>query len=269
MSRSSTRKPQSVLGGRKKPQNLPEPALCPRGFGHAAVFAYIYAMKTRLFLLLLLFSPVALAQPRSITVKEFLKLSQNDTTSYVVKGVVSKVRSTTSGSFYLQDNTGTLLVYGLQDPANPGRNFGQMDIVQGDTLSVAGRFTLYAGSTKEMKDGRLLSKADGPDHNLSFNDRLERKPTFKGKEGDAAEAAFVQWVQAHLGTPADGGKGKVKLRFVVGRNGGVQEVQALSGGTAAMREEAVRVVKSSPKWKPAKYDGTEVRVTFFIEVEFK
>ena len=122
-------------------------------------------LKHLLPLLILLAGPLALAQPKHLAVKDFLKLSPADTNSYTVKGVVSKVRSSSSGSFYLQDATGTLLVYGIQDPADPSRSFKQLDIVQGDTLTVLGRFTVYGGSTKEMKDGRLVAKADGPDHN--------------------------------------------------------------------------------------------------------
>ena len=79
-------------------------------------------MKRLLFALALL-PALCFAQPKSLSVKEFLKLSQADTTSYLVSGVVQKVRSSTSGSFYLEDATGTLLVYGLKDPANPGRSF--------------------------------------------------------------------------------------------------------------------------------------------------
>jgi TonB family protein len=201
-------------------------------------------------------------------VKEFLKLQASDTTSYLVQGVVSKVRSTTSGSFYLQDPTGTLLVYGLKDPAQPGINFGQMDIVKGDTLAVLGRFTIYGGSTLEMKDGRLIRKANGPDHNLSFYDRLERKPAFKGKEGAEGLEAFKAWVQKNLKKAADGATGTVEVRFVVGRNGGIQEVQAIKGGTPAMRAEAVRVVQSAPKWKPAISDGSPVRMPYTLEVRF-
>ena len=208
------------------------------------------------------------AQPKTLTVKEFLKLSKSDTTSYVVKGVVEKVRSSTSGSFYLKDATGTLLVYGLKDPANPSRSFGQMDIVKGDTLSVLGRFTVYGGSTLEMKDGRLLRKADGPDHNLSFLERLEKQPSFKGKEGKEGLEAFRQWVQAHLNKPADAGTGTVLVRFVVGRNGGVQEVQVVKGVSPALNAEAERVVKSAPKWKPAKGDSGEVRVSYTLPVVF-
>ena len=222
----------------------------------------------KLLLLLALVPAVCLAQPRQLSVKEFLKLQASDTTSYLVQGVVAKVRSTTSGSFYLEDRTGTLLVYGLKDPAQPGVNFGQLDIVKGDTLTVLGRFTIYGGSTLEMKDGRLVRKADGPDHHLSFYDRLERKPAFKGKEGADGLEAFKAWVQKNLKKAADGATGTVEVRFVVGRNGGIQEVQAIKGGTPAMRAEAVRVVQSAPKWKPAISDGSPVRMPYTLEVRF-
>ncbi len=225
-------------------------------------------MMKKLLLLLALVPAVCLAQPRQLSVKEFLKLQASDTTSYLVQGVVAKVRSTTSGSFYLEDRTGTLLVYGLKDPAQPGVNFGQLDIVKGDTLTVLGRFTIYGGSTLEMKDGRLVRKADGPDHNLSFYDRLERKPAFKGKEGADGLEAFKAWVQKNLKKAADGATGTVEVRFVVGRNGGIQEVQAIKGGTPAMRAEAVRVVQSAPKWKPAISDGSPVRMPYTLEVRF-
>ena len=225
-------------------------------------------MMKKLLLLLALVPAVCLAQPRQLSVKEFLKLQASDTTSYLVQGVVAKVRSATSGSFYLEDRTGTLLVYGLKDPAQPGVNFGQLDIVKGDTLTVLGRFTIYGGSTLEMKDGRLVRKADGPDHNLSFYDRLERKPAFKGKEGADGLEAFKAWVQKNLKKAADGATGTVEVRFVVGRNGGIQEVQAIKGGTPAMRAEAVRVVQSAPKWKPAISDGSPVRMPYTLEVRF-
>ena len=221
-----------------------------------------------LLLLLLLVSQSVLAQFPHKTVKEFLKLSQGDTTRYVVTGVVTKIQSANSGSFYLKDDTGTMMVYGIAGFEDPTQGFKQLDIVRGDTLTVVGRFTIYNGTTKEMKDGRLLSKADGPEHNLSFLDRLDRKPSFKGKEGDEAEEAFKEWVQAHLKAPADGAKGTVMVRFVVGKKGAVQEVQIHKGASPSLNEEALRVVRSAPKWKPAKYDGQVVRMTYVIPVVF-
>ena len=226
-------------------------------------------MKKLLFILLLLLAgPLAMAQPKQITAKEFLKLSVNDTTSYVLKGVVSNVRYSSRGSFDLTDNTGTVYVYGLIDPSDPGKSFSQLEIVRGDTLTVQGRFTIYNGTTKEMKDGRLLARADGPDHNKSFYDRLDQKPSFKGKEGMEGLAEFRNWVQSHLKKPADGATGSVKVRFVVGRNGKVQEVQVDKGATPSLNDEAVRVVRSSPRWKPAISEGTPIRYNCFVVVVF-
>ena len=222
------------------------------------------------FLLLLLPLCVAvngLAQQR-LTVREFLRLSASDTTNYAVTGVVEKVRSSTSGSFYLKDATGSMLVYGLQDPAAPGRSFKQMDIVKGDTLTVLGRFTIYGGTTLEMKDGRLLRKADGPEHNLSFYDRLDRKPSFKGKAGYEGVNAFREWVEAKVVRPAGAPSGDVKVRFVVGRNGGVQEVLVSASPSPALSAEVERVVNSSPKWKPAIADGEPVRMPYTITIHF-
>ena len=226
-------------------------------------------MKRLLSIIILALAAHLAAAQTQLTVKEFLRLSEADTTSYIVKGMVSKIRSTTSGSFYLQDDTGTLLVYGIIDPANPKLEFRKLDIVRSDSLAVLGRFTVYNGSTREMKDGRLLWKVDGPEHNLSFMEKLDRQPSFRGKKGQEGLEAFSKWVQAHLKKPADGATGTVIVSFVVGRNGGVQEVLIEKGATPALNAEAMRVVSKSPKWKPAKMDGRTVRISYKISVVFE
>lgn len=208
------------------------------------------------------------AQPKRLTVKEFLKLSPKDTASYIVNGVVSKIRSSSSGSFYLTDRTGTMLVYGLMDPKEPRASFSTLNIMKGDTLTVRGRFLLYAGQTKEMKDALLLSMADGPEHGKTFLERLDRQPSFQGHEGNDAPKAFSKWVNEHVKRPANGEKGTVVVDYAIGRNGKVQEVQVKSGASPALDAEAVRVVKSAPKWKPAKYDGVPVRFMAYVTVVF-
>ena len=229
---------------------------------------YLCYMKRLIAAIALLAGPVALGQTKHLTVREFLRLSQSDTTSYEVTGIVTKLGSSARGSFHMKDRTGTLYVYGILDPANRSKTFRQMDIVQGDTVTVVGRFSIYNGSTKEMKDGRLIRKADGPDHNLTLKDRLQQKPSFKGKQGDEAIAAFKEWAESKIVPPADGARGKVQVRFVVGRNGGVQEVQIARGASPSLNEEALRVVRSSPKWKPSKISGDAIRTTCLVTIEF-
>ena len=227
----------------------------------------------RLFIFLLAIAasvPVA-AQGVRKTADEFNKMSRSDTSLVELHGVVSRMRGDQRGVFYLKDETGEAYVYGLVD-GRPGSNvsFPQMEIVEGDTLTVYGRRTVYNGTTIEMAGGHLLRKANGPDHAAQLEKArgLDVPPTFKGK----GKEAFSAWVTAHLKYPKEAKAahidGTVTVQFVVGKNGGVQEVQVLKGVTAALDAEAVRVVKSSPKWKPGMKDGKPCRVTCTLPVIF-
>ena len=206
------------------------------------------------------------------TADEFNKMSRSDTSLVVLHGVVSRMRGDQRGVFYLKDETGEAYVYGLVD-GRPGMNvsFPQMQITIGDTLTVSGRRTVYDGHIIEMAGGHLLRKADGPDHAVELEKARspEKWPTFKGKD----TRAFSEWVAAHLKYPKDAKdahiEGTVQIKFVVGSNGGVQEVQVEKGVFPSLDAEAVRVVKSSPKWKPGIKDGKPCRVTYHLPVIFE
>ena len=68
-----------------------------------------------------------------------------------------------------------------------------------------------------------------------------------------------------------GAQGKVTLRFVVGKDGSIENVTVARGvpGCPECDKEAIRVVKSMPKWKPAKNDGKVVKSYFNLPVTFK
>ena len=213
----------------------------------------------------------AAAQGVRKTADEFNKMSRSDTSLVVLHGVVSRMKGDQRGVFYLKDETGEAYVYGLVD-GRPGMNvsFPQMEVAVGDTLTVSGRRTVYNGTTIEMAGGHLLRKANGPRHaeEVEKAKSPERWPTFKGKGADA----FSAWVTAHLKYPKDAKAaridGTVKVKFVVGSNGGVQEVEVLQGVFPSLDAEAVRVVRSSPKWKPGIKDGKPCRVTYTLPVIF-
>ncbi|MES2795915.1 MAG: M56 family metallopeptidase, partial [Bacteroidota bacterium] len=50
-------------------------------------------------------------------------------------------------------------------------------------------------------------------------------------------------------------QGKVFLSFIVKKNGDIQDIQILKGLGFGLDEEAIRVIKAMPKWKPAKQSG--------------
>ena len=65
-----------------------------------------------------------------------------------------------------------------------------------------------------------------------------------------------------------GTQGKVLVTFVVERDGSLTDVKVLRDIGSGCGEEAVRVVKSMPKWKPAKNRGKTVRMQFNLPVAF-
>ena len=207
------------------------------------------------------------------TADEFNKMSRSDTSLVILHGVVARTRvNDQRGVFYLRDETGEAYIYGLMD-GRPGskQSYVQMGIVPGDTVTVSGRRTVYNGTTIEMAGGHLLRKADGPRHAeiLEGMNAPDKWPTFKGKGTEA----FSAWVTSRLKYPKDamdaGIDGTVVIKFVIGTNGGVQEVEVEKGVVPSLDAEAVRVVKSSPKWKPGIKDGKPCRVTYSFPVVFR
>ena len=98
---------------------------------------------------------------------------------------------------------------------------------------------------------------------------VEQKPSFNG--GDANE--FSKWVNSKLVYPEiakeNGVQGRVTLQFTVEADGRVTNVKVLRGVDESLDKEAVRVVSSSPKWKPGKQRDRAVKVTYTFPVIFQ
>jgi protein TonB len=62
--------------------------------------------------------------------------------------------------------------------------------------------------------------------------------------------------------------GKVYVTFVVERDGSIANPRVLKDIGGGCGAEAIRVVKSMPKWKPGKQRGKAVRVQFNLPVSF-
>jgi len=66
-----------------------------------------------------------------------------------------------------------------------------------------------------------------------------------------------------------GVEGKVILSFVVDQKGKVSDIKVLKGIGAGCDEEAIRVLKIMPDWKPGKQNGTPVKTKLDMPVVFK
>jgi protein TonB len=63
--------------------------------------------------------------------------------------------------------------------------------------------------------------------------------------------------------------GRVIVSFVVEKNGDLSDVKVLRGIGGGCDEEAVRVLKASPAWKPSTQNGRSVRCTFTMPIFFQ
>ena len=97
---------------------------------------------------------------------------------------------------------------------------------------------------------------------------VEEMPSYPGGEGKLMEyvAKNIKYPQIARET---GIQGRVFVGFVVEPDGSVSNVKVLRGIGGGCDEEAVRVVKGMPKWKPGKQRGKAVRVSYMLPVNFK
>ena len=67
----------------------------------------------------------------------------------------------------------------------------------------------------------------------------------------------------------NGVQGRVTVQFVVEKDGSISDVHVLRGVDPSLDKEAVRVVKSMPRWTPGKQNGITVRVNYRVPVLFR
>ena len=97
--------------------------------------------------------------------------------------------------------------------------------------------------------------------------RIDQMPQFKG----GIEGLF-DYIKRSLKYPKDAAKdqigGKVKVGFVVDRDGKIKQAKVVQSVHPLLDREALRVVRSMPKWTPGIYEGKPVPVYYTIPINF-
>ena len=85
-------------------------------------------------------------------------------------------------------------------------------------------------------------------------------------------AGWSAYLSANLGYPTTarrkGVEGTVIVTFVVNTDGTVSDFELLKGIGGGCDEEALRIVRSSPKWTPGMQDGKVVRTRMGLPINF-
>ena len=96
---------------------------------------------------------------------------------------------------------------------------------------------------------------------------VEEQPEFPG-----GMEALLKYLAKNINYPEsavdNGIQGKVMVRFVVERDGSVSAVETYKSVDPALDKEAVRVVKTLPKWKPGRQQGKAVRTRYIVPVVY-
>ncbi|MEC3879412.1 energy transducer TonB [Parapedobacter sp. 10938] len=94
---------------------------------------------------------------------------------------------------------------------------------------------------------------------------VEIEPAFPG-----GIEAFLNYVQKNYRYPAraveSGVKGKIILSFIVERDGSLTDIRIVRDLKFGTGDEAVRLLKASPRWTPGVQNGREVRVAYTLPI---
>lgn len=96
---------------------------------------------------------------------------------------------------------------------------------------------------------------------------VEQQPEFPG-----GPRAFGSFIQKNLKYPLAAERanvgGKVYVQFIVNTDGTIEDVKVLKSVGFGCDEEAIRIIKSVPRWAPGKQSGRPVRSRFTQPITF-
>lgn len=101
-----------------------------------------------------------------------------------------------------------------------------------------------------------------------ISDDVDEQPQFPG-----GDSAMLQYINRERTYPAEeynaGIQGRVVCSFIVGTDGRVQNVEILRGCSEGLNREAVRIIRSMPRWEAGKVNGNPVPVYYILPIPFR
>ena len=97
---------------------------------------------------------------------------------------------------------------------------------------------------------------------------VQHKPEFPGGE-DALVGYFSRNIRYPNFAVENRIEGIVDIEFIVNKDGTILDPKVLKGIKGGCDEEALRLVKSLPKWMPGKKNGYAVKTYYNVSIPFK
>jgi len=127
-------------------------------------------------------------------------------------------------------------------------------------------------TSKKSKKGNtaLMQSAVDTDsiENSNIFGVVEEMPSFPG-----GMAALMKYIKDNLRYPEicreGAAMGRVHVVFIVNEDGSLSDIKVIRSISPELDKEAIRVVKSMPKWNPAKQNGKAVKMKYVVSVNFR
>ena len=120
----------------------------------------------------------------------------------------------------------------------------------------------------DVKAKDQASQETEPQSDNKVYKSVEQMPRFPG-----GEVALMRYLQENIKYPPEAAKkdieGRVVVQFIIEKTGEVGEVKVVRPISEELDAEAVRVVKTLPKFEPGRQDGEAVSVWYTLPISFK
>lgn len=90
---------------------------------------------------------------------------------------------------------------------------------------------------------------------------IEVKPEFPG-----GLIGFDSFIKRNYKNPTDNLKGKIYVTFIIEKDGSLSDIKILRDIGYGTGAEAIRVLKTSPKWTPGIQNNKQVRVLYSLPI---
>lgn len=138
--------------------------------------------------------------------------------------------------------------------------------------------TLQLRQIEEYIYNLALLSANEPSYNIEAVNQggrvftqheVDTRATFlRGDERDFLKSWVYKYVKYPDSAVSQGIEGNVVVEFTVNEKGNLTDIKITKGLSEDIDKEVVKVIKASPKWSPAVFNGSKVPVKLSLSVEF-
>jgi protein TonB len=163
---------------------------------------------------------------------------------------------------------GLLLLIAIVLLMNPFKSANSNNPVLLEEISEENNTENQMNPALEARSTGKTRKDEPVDESEAIFDIVEVEPEFIG-----GEIAMQNFIKSRVKYPElsiqMGDQGKVYVKFVVEKSGFINHISIARGVTEELNQEAMRVIKTMPRWNPGRQRGEPVRTRVVVPIVFR